>query len=230
MKKKKNILPIVAIAISLPLLFVGGCATGESYAMTGYNFPQIDKVAIADIFGDIRGDTAKNQISDYFGMELLKKGYPLIERSQVQSVFKEQAFQQEGIWTNPENAAQAGRILNVPAVLVANIDYGEQISMTAKLINVEDGSVLWIGSGSGRTGRGLLTILGVTTGAVGGGAVAGKDKSDKVAGAIVGGVLGGVAGEALTPQQAEIAQKTIKKMCESLPYRLGPPQGTPTKR
>jgi len=217
--KKIDFVLVLAMVVSLPFIFVGGCASGESTFRAGYDFSKLEKVAVVEVVGDIRGDTAKNQISDYFAMELMKKGYTPVERAQVQSLMKEQKFQQEGIWTNSETAAQAGRILNVPAVLVANIDYGQDMTMTAKLLDVQDGSMLWIGSGSGKTGKGLMTILGATGGAVGGGAVAGKDRSDKVAGAVVGGVLGGVAGAALTPQQAEQAQKIIKKMCGTLPSR-----------
>lgn len=220
MKKKKNIVLIVAIAISLPLLFVGGCATGESYVKPGSDLSKIDKVAVVNVEGDIKGDTAKNKIADYFAMELIKKGFTPVERAQVQSLLKEQEFQREGVWTNSETAAQAGRILNVPAVLVANIDYGEDMTMTAKLLDVQDGSMLWIGSGSGKTGRGLTTIAAATLGALGGAGVAGHDTSDKTVGAVVGGVLGGVAGEALTPQQATQAQKIIKKMCATLPARF----------
>lgn len=220
MKKKENFILIAVIAISVPLIFVAGCATGESTCKPGYDFSKINKVAVIDIAGDIQGDTAKNQIADYFGMELMKKGYSPIERSQVQSLLKEQSFQGLGL-TSPSTAAQAGRILNVPIVLIANVDYGEQMSMTAKMIDVETGSIVWMGSGSGRTGKGLNTVLGATLGALGGGSVAGHDWNDRAVGAAVGGILGGVAGEALTPQQAVQAQKIIKKICVSLPSKFG---------
>jgi hypothetical protein len=136
---------------------------------------------------------------------LLRKDYTPIERAQVQALLKEQEFQASDLTTD-EGAARAGQILNVPVVLVVNIpDFGEQMSMTAKMIDVEDGSVLWAGSGVGRTGRTLLF---------------GSDSDDKTKGGIGGGVLGGVAGEALAPQQAKQVYEIIKKMCQSLPYRL----------
>jgi hypothetical protein len=137
----------------------------------------------------------------------------------VQSLLKEQAFQAMDV-TTTEGAAQAGRILNVPTVLIANVSYGEKMTMTAKLVSVEDGSILWIGSGAGQTGKGLITLLGIAAGAGTGAVVAGDSTRSKVGGAVVGGVLGGVAGELLTPQQAQQAQKVIVKMCDSLPYRF----------
>ena len=208
----------VCLCILLAASLVGGCATGESYVKAGFDFSKLDKVAIIEVSGAVRGDGAKNQIGDFFAMELLRKGYTPVERAQVQALLAEQEFQATDV-TSTEGAARAGRILNVPTVLVVNIpNFGEEISMTAKMINVEDGSILWMGSGLGRTGRTLSTIAGAAAGAAAGVAASGDD--NKTLGGIAGGVLGGIAGRALSPQKAKQAQKIIKKMCESLPSRL----------
>lgn len=212
-----NIVYVLAVA----LLLIGGCASsGESFVMAGFDFGRLDKVAIVEVSGAVQGDAAKNQIGDFFAMELLKKGYSPVERAQVQTLLKEQKFQAGDI-TSAEGVARAGQILNVPAVLLVNIPtYSDEMNMTAKMIDVEDGSILWIGSGSGRTGKTLSTIFGAAAGAAAGATVAGDDRSDKVLGGVVGGVLGGVAGRALSPQQAEQVQKIIKKVCVNLPPRM----------
>ena len=206
--------------LSVGLLVVGGCAaTGESYVREGFDFSNIDKVAIVEVSGAVYGEPAKNQISDFFAMELLKKGYVPVERAQVQALLKEQKFQASDI-TSPKGIAKAGRILNVSTVMLVNIPtYSEQMNMTAKMLDVEDASALWIGSGSGRTGKTLATIFGAAGGAAAGAEIAGDDSSSKTVGAIAGGVLGGVAGNALSPQQSEQVQKIIKKMCRNLPSR-----------
>ena len=210
---------ICVYVLVIAILLIGGCSSGESYVKAGYNFAGLDKVAIVDVQGDVAGEAAKNQIADFFGMELMKKGYTPVERAQVQSLLKEHEFQASDLTTD-EGAARAGRILNVPVVLVVNIpNFGEEMSMTVKMIDVEDGTVLWMGSGFGRTGRTLATIFGAAGGAAAGAAVAGGDSDSRTIGAIAGGVLGGVAGQALSPQKAKRAQETIKKMCKSLPYR-----------
>jgi uncharacterized protein YcfJ len=98
--------------------------------------------------------------------------------------------------------------------------YKEEMNMTAKMIDVDDGSILWIGSGFGTTGKTFSTILGAAAGAAVGAAVAGGDSSDRVIGGVAGGVLGGVAGQALSPQQAEQVQKIIKQVCANLPPRM----------
>jgi len=211
----------VCLCTLLAALVVSGCATGtgESFMRAGYDFSQLNKVAVIEVSGAVRGEAAKNQIGDFFAMELLKKGYTPVERAQVQALLKEQKFQATDA-TSAEGAARAGRILNVPAVLLVNIPtYKEEMNMTVKMIDVEDGGILWMGSGSGRTGKTLSTILGAAAGAAGGAVIAGDDKDDKVLGGVIGGVLGGVAGRALSPQQAVQIQKIIKKICAELPPR-----------
>jgi hypothetical protein len=211
----------LCICTLLTVVVAGGCASqkGESYSRVDFNFSTLDKVAILDVSGAVPGEAAKNQIADFFNMELIQRGYTPIERSEVQKLLKEQEFQASDITSNTD-AARAGNILNVPAVLLVNIPtYKEEMNMTAKIINVEDGSILWVGSASGSTGKTLSTIVGAAAGAAAGAVVAGGDTRDRVAGGVIGGVLGGVAGNALSPQQAEQVQKLIKKLCKDMPPR-----------
>jgi hypothetical protein len=207
---------ILVSLLTAVVSMVVGCSSGESAVRAGYDFGTLDKVAVVDVIGNVRGDAGRNQISDYFVMELLKKGYAPIERAQVQTLLKEQDFQMSEL-TSAEGAARAGQILNVPAVVVINVPkFGEDINMTAKLIDVEDGSILWLGSGTGSTRKTLATILGAAGGAAAGAAVAGDEK---VIGGVAGAVLGGTLAHGLSPQEAEQAKKIIEKMCRTLPPR-----------
>jgi hypothetical protein len=204
----------------LAALIVGGCASGkgESYSLVGFNFAELDKVAILEVTGAVAGDTVKNQIGTFFEMELIKRGYSPIERSRVQALLKEQEFQASDITSNT-GAARAGEVLNVPAVMLINIPkYKQEMTMTAKMVNVEDARILWIGNGSGTTGKTFATILGAAAGAAAGVAVAGE--GDQLVGGVAGAVLGGVAGQALSPQQEEQVKKIIAKVCESMPARF----------
>jgi len=204
--------------IIIAALLIGGCSSGESYVKAGYNFVALEKVAIVDIQGDFKSDAAKSQIADFFHMELLKKGYTPVERAHVQALLKEQQFQTSDLVTQ-EGAAKAGRILNVPVVMIISIpNFGEQISMTAKLVEVETGAIVWMGSGTGTTGKTLATIFGAAAGAGAGAAVSGRD--DRVTGGVIGGVLGGVAGNALSPQKEKKVREMTAQICKSLPSRL----------
>jgi len=205
---------VVIFGILGLVLAVCGCTSVEGYSRQGYDFGQVDRVAVVDVVGDVRGNTTKNQVGDMFSMQLLQKGYSPVERSQVQKVLEEQSFQ-AGELTPEDTAVKAGRILNVPAVMVVNVSTtSEDISMTAKMLEVESGSILWVSTGTGSTGRTVSTILGAGAGAAAGAAVGGDEE---VVGAIAGGVLGGAAGYGLSPQMAKKLNEMTKKMCESLP-------------
>jgi hypothetical protein len=216
----------VCVCMLLSALLVAGCASskGESYAAPGYDFSGLDRVAVTDVTGQVYGEAAKSTVADFFTMELFQKGYRVMERAKMQALLKEQEFQASAI-TTEQDAARAGRVLNVPAVMLVSVPkYGkEKMEMTAKLVDVETGEILWLGSGSGSTGRTLSTIVGAAAGAAVGAVVAGGDSSDRTIGAVAGGVLGGVAGNALSPEQREQVQKVIAKVCKTLPARFPQP-------
>ena len=86
------------------------------------------------------------------------------------------------------------------------------------MLDVDDGSILWLSSGSGRTGGFFQTIAGAAAGAFAGATITGEDK--KIIGGIAGGVLGAAAGHALTPQVADKTKEIIQKMSKTMPSRL----------
>lgn len=220
--------PAIVISAVLGLmvtLMAGGCAQeqGGSVALAGYDFGSIDKVAVLSPSGDVYGDAVKDQIVSFFVMELMAKGYSCVERNRVKDLEKEQEFQASDT-TSSQNAARIGEILNVPVVMMVNIPEFEakHMSLNARLVRVEDGTILWTGEGSGKTGKGLTTILSAAVGAAGGAVLAGGDSDDRLIGALAGGVLGGILGNAMSPEKAEQVKKIIKeKVCKGLPSRFG---------
>ncbi len=209
---------IGAFVLMAATLCACGCSSGESYRRPDFQFSSLESVAVVSVEGEVPGEAAEGQIADFFAMELLKKGYRVVERAQVKAVLTEQEFQASE-FTRPEGAARAGQILNVSGIVLVNVPrLNERIEMTAKMLDVEDGSILWIGSGSGTTGRTMATIGGAILGA-GAGVAAGSNRAGKVAAGAAGAVVGGVAGYALSPEQSTQVRKIITKMCESLPPR-----------
>jgi len=206
---------IVVSVLIIAFLFIGGCSSGraESHSRAGYNFSMIDKVAIVAVEGAVKSEPAKNQIADLFSMEFLKKGYAPKEQASVKAFLEEQGFQASDLATEA-GAAEAGKILNVPAVLIISIPhFGDEIAMTAKLVDIQDGSILWLGSGSRKTG-GFLGLGSLW------GAGAAVSSEEELFGGVAGGVLGGVADSALSPQETQQAHRIIKRMCRTLPSRL----------
>jgi hypothetical protein len=131
-----------------------GCTSpspnSESYVRAGYDFADHDLVAIVDVVGEIESEHAKNQIADLFTLELLRKGFAPIQREHVLRLLRESGFEKGDL--SPEAyAIEAGRVLQVPAVLIIHIPtFGDEASLTAKILEVRNGSALWLGYGSGR--------------------------------------------------------------------------------
>ena len=208
-----QIMRIVMYMLVIAVLLIGGCYSGrgESFSRVGYDFSMLDKVAIVAVEGAVKSEPAKNQIAELFAMEFLKKGFAPVERTQVKALLEDQQLQASDLITEA-GAAEVGKILNVPAVLIINIPhFGDEISITAKMVDIEDGTILWLGSGSSKTGRLLSTL---SFGALGGGA-AGSEEDE-----LFGGVLGSAAGYVLSPQETEQARRIIRRMCRTLPLKL----------
>jgi len=214
----------VLVGVLLTMLVAAGCGqtSAESQAVAGYDFGRIDKIAIVEVSGRVYGESVKNQISNLFTMKLMEKGYRFIERKDIKTLLKEQEFQTSDL-TTEQGAAKAGRILNVPAVMMIEIPkYSDgKMEMMAKLVDVEDATILWMGTGSAKTNKGLSTFLGAAAGAALGAAVGGHDTGDRVIGGVIGGVAGGAAGNLLAPEQEKLVKKVIAEVVEKLPARAG---------
>jgi hypothetical protein len=199
---------IIVNILIIAILFIGGCAAGraESHSRAGYNFSMLDSVAVVAVEGALTSNAAKNQIAEYFEMELLKKGYAPKEWSNIAAALEEEEVQAEDLGTEA-GLAEAAEIINVPAILIVNIPhFGDEIFITAKMVDVADGSVLWIGSGTSKTG-----------GWLGLGSGAGAREENELFGGVI---AGGVGGAALSPQEAQQVQRLIRRMCNTLPSRL----------
>jgi hypothetical protein len=195
----------------------GGCLSGSSSYRADYDFESVDKIAIVAVEGGINSEAAKDQIADFYAQELLDKGYAPIARQQVKASLQENKIDPADL-TNTAGAIEAGKILKVPAVLVVNIpNFNEEISMTAKLIDVADGTTLWMGRGTGKTGLTLTeSFLGTITGQ-------GTSKQRNV---VLSGPMADILGQqqeepALSPLEAQKIQKVVAKICSSLPVKFG---------
>ncbi len=204
----KNIINILVIAV----LLVGGCRSQqESSFRAGYDFSAVTKVAIVSVEGALPSEVAKDEIADFFAIELLEQGYAPMGRAQVRASLAEQETEDEIIdLTTPEGAVAAGLALDVPAVLTIKIPhFGDEISITATMIDVEDGSILWLATGPGGGGGGFTSIFRSKSSG---------SKDEGLLGPIMGDVMG-VSDQPLSPQDAERAQRIVKKMCRSLPTK-----------
>ena len=97
---------VVCLLTLMSASLVAGCASskGESYALAGYDFTSLNRVAIVEVTGRVYGDVVKNQISDFFIPELMKRGYGVIERRGIPALLKEQEFQASDLTSNTDAA------------------------------------------------------------------------------------------------------------------------------
>jgi len=209
-----------ALALLMGLLLMGGCVSVEATADKRFDFTGIKNVAVIEVSGKVSGEAAKNQIADMMSQELLRRGYQVVERSQVATLLKEQKFQ-AGDLTDSADAARAGKILNVDAVVVANIPRAdERVNMTVKMLQTETGRLLWMANGVADSQRTLITVFSAVAGAAAG-VLLGREVHDrtsaKVLGAVVGGVLGGAAGYKLSPSEERLMRRLIRRTFENLP-------------
>jgi hypothetical protein len=249
------------------LVALTACSSGTSFVRPGYDFNTVGKVAV--LISMNTGNPAQQQeIADLFAMQILQKGYDVIDRANLQDLAKEAWFQNTSGITSPEARAKLA-VHNVSAVIVVNIgtpgtyevppssesywvggrrhwdpyyggwvwepghwevrtrpgymaQNGDEISITAKMLEVQTGSLLWAGEGTGSLKSGLATFSGVVLGA-GAGAVAGGLIGRGATGAVVGGVAGalggGAVGAALEEDMAQLIRSVIAKTCRGLPAR-----------
>jgi len=182
-----------------------GCGSSEGYHRQGYDFYQVNKIAIVDVTGPVSSEAVKNRISDYFVMELLKKGYSPVDRAQIQALLKKQGFQASD-FSSSENVAEAGELLNAATVMFINIpEFDEEISMNAKLVNTRDGSILWIGSGSGKIDEGMAAMFDAITGVFDGNQKEKMSDNNTL--------------DVMTPETEAIIHEITKQVCKTLPRR-----------
>ena len=135
-------------------LLAGGCISKTGSYRSSYDFSSIGKIAIVAVEGEVTSEATQNQIANFFAMELLDKGYSPIMLSQVRAKTRAIMEDLNVDLTQPEAYTDLGKALNVPAILVIDIPYyNEEIFINAQLIDVQDGSILWMDRKSGKTGR-----------------------------------------------------------------------------
>lgn len=202
---------------------LGACAStkGESVFSKNYDLSKVHAIAVVDGNNPTFAVTTRQALVDTFQYEFMKRGWNVIERSNIEKAIDELDFQGKDI-TAPEGRKKLGSVLNVQALTVINIaKSGDDLSLTAKMMDVETGEVIWMGSGEGAVSTGLSAFTGALIGA-GVGAVAGNNigsGGNAGAGAVIGGLAGAGAGAALTPAETENAKKVVMKVCEHIPLR-----------
>lgn len=211
------------LVLMLVGLFCGlqGCASSRTARAEHYDWSGLKTIAVAEVRGDVRSEAAKDQVGHYFAIELLGRGYSLVERRSVKAILAEQDFQFSDL-TSRRNMAKAGEILNAGAILTAAVTVaGERMAVSAEVIEVESGRVIWAAAREGNRKETVFTVVGAVAGGLVGWA-AGGDEEGEIAGGVSGGAVGGTIGQALSPSEQKLGRKLIGRMCNRFPKFKGP--------
>jgi hypothetical protein len=205
--------------LALPGLVACSSTKGESVWSKAYDMNKIHAIAIVDGNNPTFAVTTRQALVDTFQFEFMKRGWTVIERSNIEKALDEIDFENKDI-TSADGRKQLGSVLNVQALTVINIARaGDDMSLTAKMLDVETGELIWHASGEGSVSSAMGAFTGALVGA-GVGAVAGHNMGDNAGvGAVVGGLAGGAIGVALTPAETENAKKLVLDMCKDIPVR-----------
>jgi len=211
---------LLTLALAAALLPACASTKGESYTKVGFDPHSVARTAVVDGNNPTYKVETRQQLVDATEMEFLKRGWPLVERANIQKALDEVKFQ-NGELTTPDQRKQMGQILNVDALTFVNIGgTAEEMSITIKMIDVETGEVLWMGQGDSDLNSTLSTITGAVVGAAAGAVVGNQVGSGHGGtGAAIGGVLGGAVGYGLTPSALENAKDLVKTICTDVPKR-----------
>jgi curli biogenesis system outer membrane secretion channel CsgG len=151
----------VLYGLLLFLGFLASCAVQSTVIKPNYDFKQIKRVAVVD-FKDASWLPNSGQMpSDLFVKYLLKTGYNVIERDELNAILREHQLSVEGI-LNREQTKQFGKIAGVDALITGSITQlvperefyengnlrfiAAQAGITCRMISVETGEILWAGS------------------------------------------------------------------------------------
>lgn len=215
---RKRVLSIMLLGMAV--IWFTGCSRVDSVRKKGFDFSTIKKTAVVSVTGDLRAARTRRQVATLVQKELIRKGYGVIERKEMNTILEEQKFQRSDI-TTTDGAARVGRVLNIPVAVMTDIEVQrDRVDMTMKMVDVETGEIVWLGETTGHSGRTLATFGGAVVGAAAG-VAAGGDNTGRIAGGIVGGALGGAAGYTLTDSETDLVRKMIEKIGTVMPSHLG---------
>ena len=208
------------ILLTLPALAACSTTKGESVLNKYYDLTKVHAIAVVDGNNPTFAVTTRQQLVDTFQFEFMKRGWNVIERSNIEKAMDEMDFENKDVTSDVERK-KLGHVLNVQALTVVNIARaGDDLSLTVKMMDVETGELIWQGSGEGAVNSGMSTWTGALAGAALGAVVGNNTGSGSAGGgAVIGGVLGGTAGAALSPAETENAKKVVLKVCEEIPVR-----------
>ena len=148
----------------LPLFFIAlllnSCAMQSSIIKSGYDFSKIKRIAVLDFTPATGHPVSGTMASDIFVKYMLKAGYEVIERSQLDEILKEKNISSAGLL----DKKNIQKLLGIDALIAGSVEayipetdiydgiyprfIAAQVGIGARMIDVQTGETLWSGSAS----------------------------------------------------------------------------------
>ncbi len=149
------------------LLILSGCATATSYTKPGVNWADYRKIAVTRL--DCVFDPAAGQeVADIVAIEFIKKGYDVIERSQLRAILSEEELSMIGL---TESSKLQLELKGIKGVVIGSLSRYDcrpdkapifwmgsaigvlntnncQVSLSLKILDVQSGEVVWAANGA----------------------------------------------------------------------------------
>lgn len=153
--------------VMLSFLFLYGCATPQISIQKnpGVDFSKYKKVAVIKF--ECRNPIVGQEVSDRIALSFMKKGYNVVERSQLKSIIDENAIIAAGLTEANRSALKLGGVNASVIGTVTRYDCEQSksafttkggtrvttknlchVSISIKMLNVQTGDILWGGQGS----------------------------------------------------------------------------------
>lgn len=152
---------VLSIILALTAaLFLSSCASQTSALKQGYDFNKIKRIAVLQFRDPTYTQSTGAMVSQFFAKYLLKAGYNVVERDELDAILRERNLTMNNI-IDPSQA-KVFRLSGIDAILTGTVTkavseqnmyesgnlrfIAAQVGLTCKMIEVETGEILWAGS------------------------------------------------------------------------------------
>ena len=138
----------------------GGSAGAGMGALSGPSPSGKMNVAVSDLSAEGVSQSDASIVADWLRGALVSSGaYTVVERSAMQKVLSEQAFQQTGC-TSAECAVKLGKLLNVQRMIVGSFGkFLDSYVLNVRVVDIETGRVVSSDTANGSTTREVETNI-----------------------------------------------------------------------
>jgi curli biogenesis system outer membrane secretion channel CsgG len=146
--------------IVISAILLNSCATQSTSIKSGYNFTKIKRIAVLDFTDAFNQPLSGTMASEVFIKYMLKAGYDVVERNELDKILKEKNISASGL-TDRKNIK---KLLGIDALVAGSVEafipetdtyeggyprfVAAQVGIAARIVDVETGETVWSGSGS----------------------------------------------------------------------------------